>query len=183
MVWLLGTIAVVVVVAGCWYLRPHWLAQAVAAGDRRAVERLLRWGGSLDAPTPWGTSLLETAAIHQQPEMLDLLLKRGVSIPPGGGDRALRAAVMVGSSAMVERLLTAGATPSPFAVIATLAAFLCATHDADDRLAAEAVTSAELLWPRCPENWPQEPYLAHAERYAQQGHPELRDAILRLASA
>lgn len=92
------------------------LVEALLAGDRAAVERLLERGASPDARVSEGEhrdkTVLMLAAQQGDVALVDLLLAAGADVD-GANDRggnALMFAATQGHAAVVERLLAAGPT-------------------------------------------------------------------------
>ena len=90
------------------------LIEAVKAGDRTAVERILDGGGDPDVRLPDGTAALHWAAYRDDLETADLLLRAGAAVDAANryGVTPLALAGERGFGAIVERLLQSGADPN-----------------------------------------------------------------------
>ena len=85
---------------------------ANAEGHANRVEAWLNGGGDVDARDEDGSTLLMIAAFHRREPNVEMLLRRGAAVnlqTPGAGLTALMAATLKGDTAIVRRLLEAGA--------------------------------------------------------------------------
>jgi uncharacterized protein len=87
------------------------LFDAVAAGDKAAVEQALASGADVDSRARDQATLLIAAALDDQPAIAELLLSKGADIMArnSGGFTPLHAAAFSGSLPVVELLLAKGA--------------------------------------------------------------------------
>jgi ankyrin repeat protein len=95
----------------------HRLLDAARRGETTELEHLLDAGRSVELATPTGDSLLILAALHDRPDVVDVLLERGAD--PGRvnnqGVSALVAATFRGSTRIVRSLVDHGADRRPAA--------------------------------------------------------------------
>jgi hypothetical protein len=89
----------------------HRLLEAARRGQTAELVRLLDLGRSVECATPTGDSLLILAALHDRPDVVDVLLERGAD--PGRvndeGHTALVAATFRGSDRITRSLVDHGA--------------------------------------------------------------------------
>ncbi len=83
-------------------------------GDQQAVRELVRQKADVNAPQADGTTALHWAVQANDLEMADLLIQAGAKVSTANvaGAKPLQLAAVNGSSAMIERLIAAGADPS-----------------------------------------------------------------------
>jgi ankyrin repeat protein len=88
------------------------LFDAVAAGDRAAVEQVLAKGENVDSRASDQATPLIAAALGDQPAIVELLLSKGANVMArnSGGFTALHAAASAGSVPIARLLLDKGAT-------------------------------------------------------------------------
>jgi ankyrin repeat protein len=87
------------------------LFDAVAGGDRSAVEQILAGGTDVDSRARDQATPLISAALADQPAIVELLLERGADIKArnSGGFTPLHAAAYAGSVPIIKLLLAKGA--------------------------------------------------------------------------
>jgi ankyrin repeat protein len=90
------------------------LIDAVRAGDRAAVARLIRTPGAVNAAEADGTTALHAAAWSDTPELVDVLLRAGADARAANryGVTALSLAALNRNAAITRMLLAAGADPN-----------------------------------------------------------------------
>ena len=90
------------------------VADAAMHGDQQAVRELVRQKADVNAPQADGTTALHWAVQANDLEMADLLIQAGAKVSTANvaGAKPLQLAAVNGSSAMIERLIAAGADPS-----------------------------------------------------------------------
>ncbi len=90
------------------------VADAAMHGDKQAVRELVRQKADVNAPQADGTTALHWAVQANDLEMADLLIQAGAKVSTANvaGAKPLQLAAVNGSSAMIERLIAAGADPS-----------------------------------------------------------------------
>ena len=88
------------------------LIDAVKANDTATVRALLDKRVDVNAVEADGTTALHWAVYHQDPELVDQLLRAGAAADPANreGITPLQMAAMYGDAAIVSRLVKAGAT-------------------------------------------------------------------------
>ena len=89
------------------------LAEAVNHRDAKAVQALLKQGADVNAPQPYGTTVLQWATHAGDGTTVDLLLAAGARVDAADdyGVTPLWLACLNGDPHLVERLLKAGANP------------------------------------------------------------------------
>ena len=87
------------------------LFDAVAKGDKAAVEQALASGAAVDSRAPDQATLLIIAALDNQPAIAELLVGKGADVMArnAGGFTALHAAAFSGSLPIAKLLLAKGA--------------------------------------------------------------------------
>jgi ankyrin repeat protein len=87
------------------------LFDAVAKGDKAAVEQALASGAAVDSRAPDQATLLIIAALDNQPAIAEFLIGKGADVMArnAGGFTALHAAAFSGSLPIAELLLAKGA--------------------------------------------------------------------------
>lgn len=88
------------------------VADAARRGDREAVRTLVKQGEDVNAPTGDGMTALHWAAINDDVEMAEVLIYAGANLEAVtriGAHRPLHVASRAGNTAVVKRLLEAGA--------------------------------------------------------------------------
>jgi ankyrin repeat protein len=104
----------------------HRLLDAARRGETGELVRLLDAGRSVDLATPTGDSLLILAALHDRPDVVEVLLERGADLRRvnNEGHNALVAASFRGSSRIVQTLVDHGAeAPSADRDVPAMASF------------------------------------------------------------
>jgi ankyrin repeat protein len=108
---LLACLAVLTLTAG---LNETRLAEALKAGDRKAVQALLKQGADVNAADPDGTTPLQWAVRSDDAETVQMLLRGGAN--PRATNRygvtPVSLAAANGNAAILEILLKAGANPA-----------------------------------------------------------------------
>ncbi len=105
----------------------HRLLDAARRGETAELVRLLDAGRPVDLATPTGDSLLILAALHDRPDVVDVLLERGADHRRvnNQGHSALVAATFRGSARIVKTLVDHGAdTRPPTEAVNAVASFL-----------------------------------------------------------
>ena len=102
---------VVVLIASASAVAGEPLFDAVNAGDKAEVERLLASGAEVDSRAGDQATPLMAAALRDQPAVAELLLAKGADVTArnAGGFTPLHAAAYSGSVAIAELLLNKGA--------------------------------------------------------------------------
>jgi ankyrin repeat protein len=103
----------------------HRLLEAARRGETADLVSLLDAGRSVEVATPTGDSLLILAALHDRPEVVDLLLERGADPARvnNQGHSALVAATFRGSTRIVRSLVDHGAAQPPDQAVPAVASF------------------------------------------------------------
>lgn len=108
---LLACLAALTLTAG---LNETRLAEALKAGDRKAVQALLKQGVDVNAAGPDGTTPLQWAVRGDDVDTVQMLLRAGANLKAANryGVTPLSLAAGNGNAAMLEILLKAGADPA-----------------------------------------------------------------------
>jgi ankyrin repeat protein len=109
-----GLLACLVVLSLTAGLNETRLAEALKAGDRKAVQALLKQGADVNAADPDGTTPLQWAVRSDDIDTVHMLLRAGANPKPSNryGVTPLSLAAGNGNAAIVDILLKAGADPA-----------------------------------------------------------------------